>query len=80
MFIVKNRKIFYTFSIVLVTASIAALFVWGLSFGIDFKGGSSVAFQYGEVRSSVEVVREQIDSLAFEPTIKGSYTLVSTGG
>ncbi len=79
MFIVKNRKIFYTFSIILVVASITALFVWGLSFGIDFKGGSSVAFQYKEARPSVEVVKTQIDSLSFEPTLKGSYSLVPTG-
>ena len=79
MYIVKNRKIFYTFSIILVVASITALFVWGLSFGIDFKGGSSVAFQYKEARPSVEVVKTQIDSLSFEPTLKGSYSLVPTG-
>ena len=79
MFIVKNRKIFYTISIVLVLSSITALFVWGLSFGIDFKGGSSVQFQYKEVRPAVEVVKTQIDSLAFEPTLKGSYSLVPTG-
>ncbi len=79
MFIVKNRKLFYTFSIILVVSSIAALFVWGLSFGIDFKGGSSVAFQYKDARPSVEVVKAEIDSLGFEPTINGSYTLVPAG-
>lgn len=79
MFIVKNRKIFYTISIVLVLTSITALFVWGLSFGIDFKGGSSVEFQYSASRPTVEVVKSQIDNLNFEPTIKGNYSLVPTG-
>ena len=79
MFIVKNRKIFYTLSIILVVASIVALSVWGLTFGIDFKGGSSVAFQYKETRPSIDVVKAQIDGLNFEPTIKGSYSLVPTG-
>ena len=74
MFIVKNRKVFYSISITLVAVSVIALFVWGLSFGIDFKGGSSVSFEYKESRPSVEVVKAQIDSLSFEPTIKGSYS------
>jgi len=79
MFIVKNRKIFYTFSIILVVISITALSVWGLSFGIDFKGGTSVEFQYSVSRPSIDVVKAEIDSLSFEPTIKGSYNLVPTG-
>jgi len=79
MFIVKHRKIFYSFSIALVAISILALSVWGLTFGIDFKGGSSVEFQYAVERPSVEVVKAQIDSLNFTPTINGSYTLVPTG-
>ncbi len=79
MFIVKNRKIFYSISIILVLVSIVALSIWGLSFGIDFKGGSSLEFQYKEARPSVEVVKAQIDSLNFEPTIKGVYSIVPTG-
>jgi len=79
MFIVKNRKIFYSFSIALVAISIIALSVWGLTFGIDFKGGSSVEFQYEVERPSVEVVKAQIDGLNFTPTITGSYSLVPTG-
>lgn len=79
MFIVKNRKIFYTFSLVLVISSVVALFVWGLSFGIDFKGGSSVEFQYSVSRPAIEVVKAEVDSLNFDPTIKGSYSLVPTG-
>ena len=79
MWITKNRKIFYSISVVLVLASIVALFTWGLSFGIDFKGGSSVEFQYKEIRPEVDVVKTQIDGLAFEPTINGSYSLVPAG-
>ena len=79
MFIVKNRRIFYTFSIVLILASIAVLSVWGLSYGIDFKGGSSVEFQYSVSRPAIDVVKAQVDGLNFEPTLKGSYTLVPTG-
>ena len=79
MFIVKNRKIFYTISIVLILASMTALSVWGLSYGIDFKGGSSVEFQYSVSRPTLDVVKAQIDGLNFEPTLKGGYTLVAAG-
>ena len=52
MFIVHRRKIFYIFSGTLVTASIIALFLWGLNFGIDFKGGSLIEIQFKKDRSA----------------------------
>jgi len=79
MFIVNKRKIFYTLSIILAVASIVAIYVFGLNFGIDFKGGSSVEFQYANERPSVDVVKSEIDSLSFEPSIKDSYSVVPTG-
>ena len=79
MFIVKHRKIFYTLSGILTIASIFVMFAWGFSFGIDFKGGSSVEFQYSSDRPNIEVVRAQIDGLNFNPSIKGVYSLVPTG-
>lgn len=45
MFIVKNRIIFYTLSIVLLIVSVASLSMWGLNQGIDFTGGSSIELQ-----------------------------------
>ena len=50
MFIVKFRKIFYGISALLFIISIGAMCVWGLNFGIDFKGGTSVGFQYANER------------------------------
>ena len=79
MFIVKHRRIFYTFSIILVLTSLAALAFWGLTFGIDFKGGSSVEFAYSVERPSIDVVKAEIDSLNFTPTIAGNYSLLPTG-
>lgn len=79
MFIVKNRKIFYTFSLALVIASLAALFMWGMHFSIDFTGGSSVQFQYSNVRPDISAVKSEIDSLQFTPSIKGSYSLIPNG-
>ncbi len=45
MFIVKNRIIFYILSIVLIIAAAFSFFKWGLNYGIDFTGGSSVEIQ-----------------------------------
>lgn len=44
--IIGKRKIYYTISIVTVALSIAALALWGLEFGIDFKGGSILEINY----------------------------------
>lgn len=46
MFIVRNRKIWYTISTLLIVVSLAAVSVWGLKFGIDFTGGSLLEVQY----------------------------------
>ncbi len=45
MFIVKNRIIFYIISIILIGSSIFSYFKYGLNYGIDFTGGSSVEIQ-----------------------------------
>lgn len=45
MFIVKNRIIFYTLSIILFVVSALSLTIWGLNQGIDFKGGTSIELQ-----------------------------------
>jgi len=70
MFIVKNRKIFYTFSITLIVLSFAALFTWGLVLGIDFKGGSVMEFTYPDGKPDIETVRTSLNTLPFADTIK----------
>ena len=79
MFIVKYRKIFYTISILLVVASIISLSVWGLKLGIDFKGGTSITFQYGAERPNIDAVKGKIDTLSVSPSISGTYSLVPYG-
>jgi preprotein translocase subunit SecF len=59
MFIVQNRHIWYTVSAVLIAASIAAVSIWGLKFGIDFTGGSILEIAY-----SAENVPAQADVIA----------------
>ena len=79
MFIVKYRKIFYIFSSVLVLASIIAISMWGLNLGIDFKGGSSIEFKYEQSKLDLGVVKERIDATNVTPSLKNSYSIVSSG-
>lgn len=78
MFIIKNRKIFYIFSAVLIVASILSLFVWGLELGIDFKGGSVIEVRYVDARPDALVIRDNMAKLAGEISL-GNYTLQSIG-
>jgi preprotein translocase subunit SecF len=50
MWVVNNRKLFYTFSAILVITSLVSLFVWGLKPGVDFTGGTLVEVQYPKGR------------------------------
>jgi preprotein translocase subunit SecF len=50
MFIIKYKKIFIGISIALVVLSIAALSIFGLKVGIDFKGGALTEVTYKESR------------------------------
>ena len=56
MFIIKNRKIFYIFSVVLLVASIISLLVWGLELGIDFKGGSVIEIRYTDTMPDANMI------------------------
>lgn len=48
MNIVKNRKIFYAISVLLIGFSVFAVSFFGLNFGIDFTGGSIVETEFQE--------------------------------
>ena len=78
MFIVKNRRIFYIFSTVLIIVSIASLFVWGLELGIDFKGGSAIEIRYTESKLDQATIEKNISTLATEISL-GNYVLQSVG-
>jgi len=56
----KYRKYFYTLSILLVTASIGSLAIFGLNLGIDFKGGSLMEVEFENGRPSHDEVREAV--------------------
>ncbi|MDP3762641.1 MAG: protein translocase subunit SecF [bacterium] len=63
MGLVKARKFTYAFSLVLILASLASLFVYGLKLGIDFTGGSVVEVEYGSPRPGEEVLHEKMSEL-----------------
>lgn len=57
MLIVRNRKIFYTVSAVLVGVSLLSIAFFGLNLGIDFRGGAIFEVYYGENPPAMEMVR-----------------------
>lgn len=65
MKIVQNRKIFYTLSAILVIASIVITAVFGLNYGIDFKGGSIMDAAYINERPDVELVKSELTKARF---------------
>jgi preprotein translocase subunit SecF len=74
MFIVNNRKLFFALSALLVAGSIAAVSVFGLKLGIDFKGGSLLEVSYQGVRPGVDSVKAQLDKDDL-----GTYVLTPSG-
>lgn len=78
MFIIKNRKIFYILSAILLISSITSFFIWGLELGIDFKGGSVIEIRYTEGKLDQATIEKNISSLATEISL-GNYVLQSVG-
>ena len=74
MQIVKHRKIYFTLSGLLLLGSLVSLLFWGLSFGIDFTGGSLMEVEYLKERPSNQEIQEKLSVLDL-----GQITLQSTG-
>lgn len=55
MWIIKNKKIFLTLSLVLVIASLVTIFTFGLKPSIEFKGGAALEVSYTNRPESAEV-------------------------
>ena len=60
---IRYRKWFYALSLVLALGSIFGLVFWGLNLGIDFKGGSSLYFEYQLERPAVTDLRSGLTEL-----------------
>lgn len=59
----KYSKLYYIFSIVLIIASIAAIFTYGLKFGIEFTGGSIIEVEFESERPSNEDISKALSEL-----------------
>jgi len=57
---IKYRKYFYIFSTTLVVASVLAVAVFGLSFGIDFNGGSLLEVEFKDSFPKLNDLREKL--------------------
>mgnify|MGYP000293497799 CR=1 FL=1 len=72
MKVVQYRIVFYIISAVLMASSIAAISIWGLNFGIDFKGGSIIEVEYSSPRPSQESVRAALAPLALKESVRAT--------
>lgn len=63
MIIITYRKIFFAISVLLTVASVVSVLVFGLQFGIDFKGGSLLEVEYTGVRPEVATLNEAVAPL-----------------
>lgn len=80
MFIVRNRKIWYTISALLVAGSIAVYAVWGLKYGIDFTGGSLMEVSYAAPAPTSEDIQSAlvgagIEGSSVRPTGENGYLI-----
>ena len=62
---VRNRKITYIFSGVLVAASFVSLLLWGIKPGIDFTGGSLLEATYPSGRPEITLITKAANELGF---------------
>ena len=60
MFVVKHRKIFYILSLLITGVSLVSILVFGLRFGIDFKGGSLIEVKYQETRPDIALLKSKM--------------------
>ena len=63
MNIIGHKKIFLSISGLLILASVIAVSMWGLNFGIDFKGGSLLEIRFLDGRPSPVVLQEALTLL-----------------
>ncbi len=61
--IIQKRKIWFIFSAILISASIAALSVWGLKLGIDFTGGTLMEFSFKEETLNSEEIKDALKDI-----------------
>ncbi|MEI8338121.1 MAG: protein translocase subunit SecF [bacterium] len=73
MFVIKYRKIFYTFSIILFAVAFYGIFAFGLKLGIDFNGGVIVDMSY-TTKPDTSIINPALEKLNI-----GDYSLRASG-
>lgn len=64
-FFLKHQYHFFWVPAALIAASIASVMMWGLTLGIDLKGGSLFEVTYPDGRPSVESIRAAVEPLEY---------------
>lgn len=59
----KYRRVYYIFSVILILASLAAIFTFGLKLGIDFTGGSILELEFEGERSDTQTIKDKLSQL-----------------
>lgn len=72
MFVVTYRKIFYVISGILVGGSLVAVLMYGLNFGIDFKGGSILEVEYPAGRPTQVTLEEALAPLELKASVRST--------
>ena len=70
MWVIKHRAIFYTFSIILIVASVFSFFKWGLNLGIDFTGGTLIEVGYTGQRPDQDTLQASLKNLDQSVTVR----------
>ena len=78
--IIGKKKIWFTFSGILMAVSIIVLSVWGLRLGIDFSGGSLLEISYSTDRPDLNTMEQsltefELESLKIQPAGEHEYIL-----
>ena len=68
MFVVQHKKTFIALSALFVVLSLISVFVYGLTFGVDFTGGTLVEVQYTEGQPSVSELQNELATAGFGAT------------
>lgn len=70
MKIIKNRKIFYFISGILVVLSLVAMSIWGLKPSIDFTGGTLIEVAYPSARPDQSVISSLISEIDPQASVR----------
>ena len=80
MFVIKHKKLFVSISAGLVLLSIISIFIFGLKFGIDFKGGAEMDVSYATaLPTQAAIVNEltplNLGEIIVQPTGTNEYSI-----